>query len=58
MSISDTDRAYADVLELLYTRSLECWDTRAFICEVAECLRSVGMQLEKKPGQRAIISNI
>ncbi len=45
MSISDADRAYADVLELLYTRSLEGWDTPAFIREVADCLHSLGMRL-------------
>ena len=45
MSISDADQAYADVLELLHTRSLEGWDTSALINEVVDCLSSLGMQL-------------
>ncbi len=45
MSIRDADQAYADVLELLHTRSLEGWDIPALISEIAECLGSLGMQL-------------
>ena len=45
MSISDLDEAYATVLELLHTRSLEGWDIPALISEVAECLGALGIQL-------------
>ena len=45
MSIRDADQAYADVLELLHTRSLEGWDIPALITEVVECLGSLGMRL-------------
>ena len=45
MSISDTDQAYADVLELIHTRSLEGWDITALISELVECLQNDGMQL-------------
>ena len=45
MSIRDADQAYAEVLELLHTRSLEGWDIPALISEVVECLGSLGMQL-------------
>ena len=40
-----TRTAYADVLELLHTRSLEGWDIPAFMSEVVGCLGSLGMQL-------------
>lgn len=45
MSILDADQAYADVMELLHTRSLEGWDIPALMSEVVECLGSLGMQL-------------
>lgn len=45
MSIRDADQTYAEVLELLHTRSLEGWDIPALISEVVECLASLGMQL-------------
>ncbi|MFC1681298.1 adenylate/guanylate cyclase domain-containing protein [Pseudomonadota bacterium] len=55
MSIRDADQAYADVLELLFTRSLEGWDIPAFICEVVECLGSLGMQLYRVSFGRPIL---
>jgi len=45
MSIRDTDQAYANVLELLHTRSLEGWNIPALITEIVECLDSLGMRL-------------
>jgi len=45
MGVSNLDKAYAKVLELLHTRSLEGWDILALISEVAECLGTLGMQL-------------
>ena len=45
MSISDTDQAYTDIMELLHTRSLEGWDIPVLISEIVECLGSLGMQL-------------
>lgn len=45
MSIRDIDQAYADVLELLYSRSLEGWDIPTLINEVVGRLGSLGMQL-------------
>lgn len=45
MGICDAGQAYADMLELLHTRSLEGWDTPAFVLEVAEGLSALGMSL-------------
>ena len=45
MRIRDIDQAYADILDLLHTRSLENWDAPALVSEVVECLGSLGMQL-------------
>ena len=45
MSIRNVDRTYSAVLDLLHTRSLEGWDTPAFLSEIAECLSDLGMSL-------------
>ena len=55
MSIRDPDQAYTEMLELLYTRSLEGWDIPAFICEVVACLGSLGMQLYRVSFGRPIL---
>jgi adenylate cyclase len=45
VSVRELDKAYADVLDLLHTRSLEDWDIPALLSEVAGCLGALGMQL-------------
>jgi len=55
MSIRNADQTYADVLDLLHTRSLEGWDIPALISEVAERLGSLGMQLNRVHVGRPIL---
>jgi adenylate cyclase len=45
MSIKDADQAYARLLDLLHTRSLEGWDIPSMMREVADCLGGLGMRL-------------
>jgi len=45
MSISNTETAYVEVLELLHRRSLEGWEMRDLLGELAECLGTLGMRL-------------
>lgn len=55
MSLCDTDKAYAKMLKLLHTRSLQDWDIPAMISEVANCLGSLGMQLYRVHVGRPIL---
>jgi adenylate cyclase len=45
MSVSDTEKAYVEVLEMLHRRSLEGWEIPDLLGELAECLGTLGMRL-------------
>ena len=45
MGISDTEKAFSRILEMLHQRSLEGWEVTDLIGELAECLGDSGMKL-------------
>ena len=45
MSVSDTNRAFDQILEMLHRRSLQGWEITDLIGELAQSLRDAGMKL-------------